>query len=384
MIRKNIIDFLNDNNLSHIEKEDYIEINARKNIRIYPIEDAINYRIPLKGTSDGVPKEYFRKITIENEENNIHTFWIKPWEWEGRKRNVLKSAILCAAGKIENRFYGRDCEVKEVTNSELREFLNNNCFYGYRSASLSLGLYLKKDKGSFKKGTLLMVITFGNAFYGKGKYDLEIIRSSTLLNSQVIGGFSKMLKNFIIDYPTIKIGKKEINWNTICFYVDSDHANGNTLSTLGFEFSHWTDYGLHNVANTDFYDTEITIVDSPENLNIGDHLEDLDCEFGGYNLTINKVDENGKAVELSTDFAPLREERNETIMYDNGLVVSFKCRKFWKRNEMFMRVPTRHKWVMDLIRKGYVFSVYNAGNKVFIFDKRKGLTISNGASFIAE
>jgi hypothetical protein len=51
---------------------------------------------------------------------------------------------------------------------------------------------------------------------------------------------------------------------------------------------------------------------------------------------------------------------------------------------MFMRVPTRHKWVMDLIRKGYVFSVYNAGNKVFVFNKKNGLNINGGSLFIAE
>lgn len=384
MIKKNIINFLKDNDLPFIEGDQFIEVNARKKIRIYPIEDAINYRIPLKGTKEGVPKEYFRKITIENEENDIHTFWIKPWEWEGRKKNVLQSAILCSAGKIKNRFYARDCEVKEVKNSELKEFLNENCFYGYRSASLNLGLYLKKDKNGFEKGTLLMLITFGNAFYGKGKYDLEIIRSSTLLDSQVIGGFSKILKNFIKDYPILKIGKKEVDWNTICFYVDSDHASGKSMETLGFEFSHWTDYGLHNVANTDFYDTEITIISSPDNMIVGERLEDLDCEFGGYDLTISEIDENGKAVKLSTDFAPLSYERNEIVKYPNGLEISFKNRKFWKRNEMFMRVPTRHKWVMDLIRKGYVFSVFNAGNKVFIFDKRKGLNISGSSTFIAE
>jgi hypothetical protein len=211
----------------------------------------------------GIPHNYFIDITKKNKEKGIRTMWIKDWEIEEsktitnidgvilpdyrRKWNVLQSYIKTATGKIENRFFARNCYIKELTNKELRPFLEENCFYGYRSASVNFGLFLKKDQDNFKKDTLLMVYTFGNPFYGKGLYDVEIIRVATKLNCQVIGGASKLLSNFLINYPTLQIGGKTINVNKIVFIVDADHNDAKSLETLGFTFISHKGNGFMNV-----------------------------------------------------------------------------------------------------------------------------------------
>jgi hypothetical protein len=214
----------------------------------------------------GIPHNYFIDITKSNREKGVRTIWIKDWEVEEakdivtiegnlignyrRKWNVLKSYIKTGTGNIDRRFYARDCEVRKINNKELRPFLEENCFYGYRSANTNLGLYLKKDKLGIKKGTLLMIYTFGHPFFSKGLYDVEVIRVGTKLFCQVIGGASKLLKNFLLNYPTLKIGKNIIDVNKIVFIVDADHNDGRSLETLGFKFVSHEGNGFMNVDTT--------------------------------------------------------------------------------------------------------------------------------------
>jgi len=211
----------------------------------------------------GIPHNYFINITKKNKELGIRTMWIKDWELEetktitsiegnvltdyNRKWNVLQSYIKTATGKINNRVFARDCEIKQITNKELRPFLDENCFYGYRSSNINLGLYLKKDKNNVKAGTLLMCYTFGHPFFGKGLYDVEIIRVATKLNHQVIGGASKLLTNFLKNYPVLNIAGKEVNVNKIVFIVDADHNDAKSLDTLGFTFVSHSGNGFMNV-----------------------------------------------------------------------------------------------------------------------------------------
>lgn len=196
----------------------------------------------------GIPSGYFYKITKEKLEEDIRVIWIKDFEWENKnKQNVLKSYIKSAVGKITKRIYARDCEIKVYTNKEIRSFSETNCFYGYRSSSLNLGLVLKKPKHGLEKGTLVQIYTFGHPFFGKGLYDIEIIRVGTLVDHQVIGGASKLLKHFLLNYPTLTIGGKERECEKIVFIVDADHNDGRSLQTLGFDFVSYKGAGFMNM-----------------------------------------------------------------------------------------------------------------------------------------
>jgi len=213
---------------------------------------------------EGLPHDYFINISHTNANNEIRTIWIKDFEidekttikgMEGeeikdyhRKWEVIKSYIRTATGHIRNRIYARDCEIKIVPNSQLRPFLQLNCFYGYRAANKNLGLYLKKDKCGFKKGTLLFVYTFGCAFYDRNKPgQLEVIRVATTLNTQVIGGASKCIKYFMENFDVLTIGKNDVEVKSLLFYVDADHNSSQSLETLGFDFISWQGNGFMNV-----------------------------------------------------------------------------------------------------------------------------------------
>lgn len=303
-IKKDVISLLDDNVIQYEDNGKYISLKDDK-VRLYPIEDAHAHRANYYTDTGGVPNDFFQKTSIDNEKAGIRTIWLKPWEFApgSAKREVVSSIILAAAGKIGQTFNGRDTEVKEVDTKTLRPFLEQNSFYGFRGASVSLGLFLKKDIGEFPKGTLLMVYTFGHPFFGgkKKKYDLEVIRASTLKNSQVRGGATKLFKHFVNNYPVVEIGGKQVDWQKICYYVDYDHNSGNSLPHLGFEFDGYAGPGFMNVT------------------------------------------------------------------VETGAVTH--------------REPARHKIIMQMIREGKMFSIFNAGVKVFTFTK--GRDISN-SSFIAE
>jgi hypothetical protein len=271
----------------------------------------------------GIQHDYFINISHENFDKNIRTIWIFDFEMEQRNDiqidgkevkdfprqwEVIKNTIRTATGHIHNRFYARDCEVKEVKNYELRPFLETNCFYGYRSATKNLGLYLKKDKNGFKKGTLLMVYTFGYNFYGNKKLEtegknpfIEIIRVSTRLECQVIGGASKCLKHFCMENEELKIGDRNIKVDELRFYVDASHNDARAMHTMGFDFVSWEGCGFMNMYTEDVDDLDPTS---------GKHLKG-------------------------------------------------------KKGEIFHRKPMYHKQIMRLIGEGKIISIANAGTQVY-------------------
>jgi len=195
----------------------------------------------------GVPKEYFYEKSREAEDNNSFKLWIKDFEWQDKRKNgVLKTYILHAYGITPNKFYARDCVIKEVSTKEGRQFEDVNCFYGRRGASLSLGLYLKKDKNGTKKDTLLMIYTFGRNFFGKNNHMIEVLRVGTLQFTHVTGGASKLIKHFLKNYEVIQIGKNKITVKFLKFYSDYDHNIGGSMNTLGFEFTGYSKGGFMN------------------------------------------------------------------------------------------------------------------------------------------
>lgn len=209
-----------------------------------------NLRYPRLGI-DGINGDFFYKISREREENNSFAFWVKDFEWANPfKRDILKSYILHAAGKTPNRIYARDTEVKVFTNSEIKQFQIENCFYGYRPASLCLGLVLKKDVGSLPKGTLVMVTTFGRNFFSKKENYVEVYRVGTLKETVVVGGSSKLINHFVKNYPTILISGKELQYSKLIYYVDYDHGAGKSLEKMGFTFTGYSGGGFMNMDLT--------------------------------------------------------------------------------------------------------------------------------------
>lgn len=291
----------------------------------YPMDNSKRFGPEYKG----VPNNYFINISQKNyEENNIRTIWIYDFEMRQksdlvtingevikdyrRQWNVICNTIKNCCNKIENIIYARDCEVVELTTRESKFFLEANCFYSFRPATVTLGLKLKKDKGASKKGELVFLYSFGMCYYGnKNRQEdpkIEIIRVATKLNHRCQGGSSKCLLHFLKNYPTITVngkdGKKEVKVNDLVFFVDSSHLDSRSMRSLNFRFSQWRGEGFMNVL-----------------------LEDIDEIY-------ERPD--GKKIHL-----------------------------FGKKGDIQMRKPAAHKRIMQLIQERKLVSIANAGTSVF-------------------
>ena len=93
------------------------------------------------------------------------------------------------------KIYGRNIVIKEINNSQKREFLDKYHIQGSDSSTIKLG--------GFAGDELVAVMTFSKLRESLGSKhrvagEFELSRFATSAN--VIGGFSKMLKYAITNY----------------------------------------------------------------------------------------------------------------------------------------------------------------------------------------
>jgi hypothetical protein len=215
---KEITDFLDKNN-----------INYKTNINILGTKTEIDILIPefkLAIEFNGVywhnelfkSKNYHLEKTINCKNNDIELIHIFEDEWIYRK-DIIKSIILNRINKIKNTIYARKCVIKEITSKESKEFLEQNHIQGNTNSKIKIGLFFNEK--------LVSVMTFskGRIIMGGKDTEWELNRYSSLINTNVVGGASKLLKYFIKKYKP----------NKIISYSDIRIFNGNMYKKLGFE-----------------------------------------------------------------------------------------------------------------------------------------------------
>ena len=115
------------------------------------------------------------------------------WEdWWSYKKDLVLSFIRNQLGKSEYKIYARKCEIRQLKFKDVRDFLDKNHFQGAKSANLYYGLFYQ-DK-------LIQVLTFFNK---KGYWEID--RFATEKDYSIIGGFSKLFKQFLRDVNPNKI-----------------------------------------------------------------------------------------------------------------------------------------------------------------------------------
>lgn len=178
-------------------------------------------------------KSYHLSKTEECLSKGIQLVHIFEDEWI-YKKDIVKSRILNLLGKSD-RIYARKCEIRNVSPSTARLFLNNNHIQGFCSSAYRYGLYYN--------GELVSLMTFGNKRKNLGSKSInghyELLRFCNKLNTTVIGGASRLFKHFI----------KEVKPIEIVSYADRRWSNGNLYEKLGFTLTHKSQPSYFYVIN---------------------------------------------------------------------------------------------------------------------------------------
>lgn len=171
-------------------------------------------------SSKYLDKNYHYNKSKICEEKGIRLIHIFEYEWNNdRQQSILKNIIKNALNINENKIYARKCNIKIINKTaELREFFDKNNIQGFRPGKFSICLEYNNE--------IIMSYIFGHCFFGKGKYECEVIRGATKLGYTVVGGASKIWKYFIYNY----------NYNNCVYYVDYNYFNGNSLPYLNLKY----------------------------------------------------------------------------------------------------------------------------------------------------
>ena len=161
-----------------------------------------------------VDKNYHLNKTLECEKQGIRLIHIFEDEWINKKE-ICESIILSSLGIYERKIFARKCEIREIPTDEYKIFLNDNHLQGYTLTKHKIGLYYNNE--------LVQCIGLSSSRFTKN--EIELVRLCTKKNTQVIGGFSKLMKNYCSNY----------NVNEIISYVDRRVFNGIGYKGCGFE-----------------------------------------------------------------------------------------------------------------------------------------------------
>lgn len=232
-----ISEFLLNWNIQHI-KNDRIQIEPKElDIYIPEYKLAIEYN-GLYYHSYGADEQYLDRYKLINKLmlcNNIgiNLFHITSDQWL-YKQDIIKSMILYKCGIFNESIYARKCIVKIINNKIANTFFNENHIQGHCYAKLYVGLFYNDE--------LVYCMSFGKPRFDK-KYEWEIIRSASKLNTKVVGGFSKLFTWFI----------KNNNGNIIS-YANKMYSNGNVYVKNGFTLLRSTKINYHYTDKNILYE----------------------------------------------------------------------------------------------------------------------------------
>lgn len=150
------------------------------------------------------------------QKQNINLIQIYEDEWK-QKSHIVKSIILNKIKKSEKRVFARKCLIKEVSFKERKKFFEENHIAGDTKSKLCFGLYLNEE--------LVSCISFRKPFTKRYEDTLEIARFASKLNTNVVGGFSRLFTNSL----------KHLKCKQVLTYADLRWGEGNTYLKYGFQ-----------------------------------------------------------------------------------------------------------------------------------------------------
>lgn len=195
---------------------------------------------------DHVSKSDLLFKTEECKKIGIKLMHIFSDEWQFKK-DICKSMIKSRLG-ICDKIWARKCKVKELTKSEFDDFMNNSHISGSVNSSRRLGLLYEDE--------IVCAIGFRKPRQKKWAGYWEISRFASKRETNVVGGLSRLISNFLKDEDNKKI----------MTYADKRFGEGLGYKAVGFKLSgstgvdYWYSDGISRfdrfIIKTDSHMTE--------------------------------------------------------------------------------------------------------------------------------
>lgn len=150
--------------------------------------------------------------TIKCQDKGIQLIHIFSDQWT-KNPDAVKTILMAKLG-INKKIFARKCTIKIPSVHEKNEFLNKYHLQGADKSKFHYGLYHNDE--------LVSIMTFGISRYNKN-YKWELVRYCGKMGITVVGGFSKLLKNFTKN-----------NMGSIVSYADRCYSDGNVYQKNGF------------------------------------------------------------------------------------------------------------------------------------------------------
>lgn len=168
-------------------------------------------------------KQHLNKTKV-CEENGIQLLHILDLEWKDIiKQEIWKSTIRHHLKKASRRIFARHCKIILLSGKDSKEFFEQNHLQGYATGSIHIGLVYKQE--------IVSVATFGKSRFRKNLENyFELIRFASVLNTSVIGGFSKIINEF-----------KKTHTGMLISYANRRWSKGNVYKQCNFTLTHVTD-----------------------------------------------------------------------------------------------------------------------------------------------
>lgn len=220
-------------------------------------------------TDEEVSKRQYN-LTISEEAQNNHIVHIWECEWNDMiKQKIWKSVIKHKLGMTETKIPARKCKTIEIQNKIAAEFCENNHLQGRAVGGKCLGLMYNGD--------LVMVAVIAKPRYSK-QFDFELLRLCTKINTVIVGGASKILKDYsnLVSYANRRwsvggvyksSGFEYVNTSGVCYwYLPKDNI---------MSYNHRQKYQKHKLEKLlEIYDGDKTEV---QNMYINGFRRIWDC-----------------------------------------------------------------------------------------------------------
>lgn len=137
------------------------------------------------------------------------------------KKEIIKSMIKNRLSLNDNKIFARKCEIKEVSAKDRHAFFEITHISGDIKALKSFGLFYENE--------LISALSLRNTWNKSYGNVIEIARFATKLNTNVVGGFQKLLKQ-------AEKWALENKFEAILTYADCRFGSGKVYYNSGFNY----------------------------------------------------------------------------------------------------------------------------------------------------